>query len=198
MLGIDFMVPLRIQTRNSSLGKWATVPLRNTNRAQSFTMLRHFKHFELFNYQQWLQMIAKYMHAWVEVQYWFVYSIAFQWMLAICIIKHGIHVNLYFQLSPLWRKRMFSKDKMHPYHNEIKDYNPPYIFSYKYLRINFLAIIKQITRCVHVPYLMIFFKITFYITFKHLPQNPRRKSVAMFNKGKLLLDQDQIRSGAPI
>ena len=100
MIGIDFMVPLRIQTRNSSLGKWATVPLRNTNRAQSFTMLRHFKHFELFNYQQWLQMIAKYIHAWVEVQYWFVYSIAFQWMLAICIMKHGIHVNLYFQLIP--------------------------------------------------------------------------------------------------
>lgn len=75
---------------------------------------------------------------------------------------------LILQLSPLWRKRMCSKDKMHPCHHEIKYYNPPYIFSYKYLRINVLAIIKQRTRCVvHVPYLMIF-----YITFKHLPKIP--------------------------
>ena len=163
------------------------------NRAQSCTMLRHFKHFELFNYQQWLQMIAKYMYAWVEVLYWFVYSIAFKWMPAICIMKHGIHVNLYLQLSPLWRKRMCSKDKMHPCHHEIKYYNPPYIFSCKYLRINVLAIIKQRTRCVvHVPYLMIF-----YITFKHLPKIPYAISCHVY-KGKLLLDQDQIRSGAPI
>ena len=134
MLGIDFMVPLRIQTRNSSLGKWATVPLRNTNRAQSFTMPRHFKHFELFNYQQWLQMIANIYARMSGSSVLVLNSIAFQWVLAICIMKHGIHVNLYFQLSPLWRKRMCSKDKMHPYHNEIKDYNPPYIFSYKYLQ----------------------------------------------------------------